>query len=625
MVRRSGTGWFTGDDRFIELMEALSAPDDRWMQPEGLDILTALDELMAWANDRRDYDERIHKSGWNSAINDFNGAVRLLGRGTFQVVRSHVNAIRVICQPNIGASQTLRAKLSSECRLMRQTLADGATVTAAWDDLRRVCSRKESPMTTVGARRDNFWAIVRAMDRNTVELSRALSSVLTGDPVSAVDAKLQLREIDGSSVDIRSLRDAPLIDPAERLRLVVALLDVEATSNADVVWFAFRRAFSDTMGRFGPIQFFDAQWLRGNLFEDGPLREQLPGELADLREADSIPDKNDVVLARIDLGVGIFPDAVRVAGEQLETLLGISTIDCSVPWEQLSGFIHARNGRIVSHSYFIYEEEDYLPYDAMRHTAAEISHMAPLVIPMLPVRDAAIKEIIDSLHWWRAGSSQPTAAAIVLNVRAIELLASRVGETSWTTYLEKYLKNLWIRESIVDTLYLALREALHGRVAPEDRARQRQIFLEAYTYERGRQGFRIGAAARHLDAIIDFIPSGSSLGRELRTVKRRTSDGHAIQAWCAEMERQWAGWVHRLERIRNSIAHGGPFTESAVRLTQPFSRRVSAWALSMAVDGLVEGKSVAQSHADRKSLGDGWRFSMQSASSIGDLIETNQP
>ena len=42
-------------------MLVLTHPEERWAQPERPDILLSLDELIAWANDSRDYDARMHE------------------------------------------------------------------------------------------------------------------------------------------------------------------------------------------------------------------------------------------------------------------------------------------------------------------------------------------------------------------------------------------------------------------------------------------------------------------------------------------------------------------------------------------------------------------------------------
>lgn len=618
MVRRNDTHWFMGDDHFIELMHALTHPEERWAQPERPDILLALDELIAWTNDSRDYDEHVHGSGWMSVSNDFLTAADSLGSKVKQVIQPHVDAIRNACQPGVGGNQVLRAQLSSDAAAIRQMLAATATLEAAWTDLIRIFSRKESPINVVATRRDNFWAIVRATDRNAFELSRLLTGVLTGDPFQALRARLALGEIDRIDGDVESIRrNGPLIDPIQRLSLARKILSSEPPSRTHRVWFAFRRArLFSTSPSFGCIRLFEARWLRANLEQDGPFRNDIPSELRDVDSPSAIPDQRDVVMASVDLGTGTFSDAVRVATERMDAFLGMSTIGSLVPWQQMYGFIHVQDGQIVAHQYFVYEYDELESPGALDNTAAEIARMAPRVAPMIPVMDQAMKDIIDALHWWRGGTDHSTAASVVLNVRVIELVASRIGETGWTAYLEKYIKNAWIRDAIFNTLFIALHEALTRHVTPDLQPRQREIFLEATTHRHGRQGFLTRTAARHLDTIIEFTQPNLPLSRELRTIKHRTSSPAAIRAWCAELERLWSGWVRRLERARNAIAHGGPFTEQVVQLAQPFSQKIAVWTLWESVEGFLDGKTLDQSHIDLKDQCEQWRASAQNTTSI---------
>ena len=177
-------------------MHVLTHPEERWVYPERPDTLEALDELIAWVNDSRNYDQAVHESGWRSAINDFLMATDSLGSRTKQVIQARLDAVRNLCQPNVGGDRTLRAQLSTEAAALRKTLGTISVLMAAWTDLVRVIDREESRMNIVSVRRDNFWAIVRAADRNTVELSRWLTSVLTGDPFEELRARLLLGEID---------------------------------------------------------------------------------------------------------------------------------------------------------------------------------------------------------------------------------------------------------------------------------------------------------------------------------------------------------------------------------------------------------------------------------------------
>jgi hypothetical protein len=622
MVRRNDTRWFMGDDRFIELMHALTHPEERWTQPERPDILLALEELIAWTNDSRDYDERVHQSGWRSVTSDFLIAAQSLGAKTEQAVRPHVGAIRSACQPGVGGNQALQTQLAAEAEAMRRTLAATTTLEAAWTDLSRIFSRKESPIHVVATRRDNFWAIVRATDRNAFELSRRLTNVLTGDPVEALMARLELGEINRIDGNIQSIRrNEPPADPRQRLSLARKIISSEPTRRTHKVWFAFRRAGSpSTIRDFGAIRFFEAPWLRAVLENGGPFKHEIPSELWTLSSPSVIPDHRDVVIVSVDLGAGTFSDAVRIASERVDTFLGMSTIGCRVPWQRMDGFIHVQDGQITAERYFKYEDNGFESPLALDGTAAQIARMAPRVAPMIPVADQNMRDIIAALHWWRGGVDQPTAASIVLNVRIIELVASRIGETDWTTYLEKFMKNAWIRHAILNALFTALHEALHRHVEPDFQARQREIFLEATTHEYGQQGFLTGVAACYLDAIIEFTEPNLPLSRALRTIKQRTSSPAAIRAWCAELEKLWGGWVHRLERVRNAIAHGGPFTEKIVELTQPFSRQIAVWALWESIEGFLGGKTLVQSHTDLKSQCEQWRASAQNAASISGIF-----
>jgi hypothetical protein len=62
------------------------------------------------------------------------------------------------------------------------------------------------------------------------------------------------------------------------------------------------------------------------------------------------------------------------------------------------------------------------------------------IAPPVAARIPAAKDIIDALQWWRTGATSSAAESLLLNVWVIELVASRLGETSWMICLKKYLK-----------------------------------------------------------------------------------------------------------------------------------------------------------------------------------------
>ena len=621
MTRWYTTRWHTGDQCFIELMHALTNPEEHWAQPERPDLLLALDELIAWMGDFRDYDERVHESGWTSAVNDFFAATDSLGTKTKKQIQCHIDSIRGSWQSGLGGDRPLREQVRDEAIAMRHALSTKSALQAAWADLVGILGRAETSMAAVSVRRDNFWMIVRAGDRNRSELSRRLTSVLTGDPFQHLVTRLELGEITEIDPDVRPTQTGPFISPRQRLDLAVKILVAEPEVGTHKVWFAFRHANISFIGKIiGRIQFFEARWLRENLLQGGPFKEDIPDELWDLDHPETIPDSANAVLASIDLGTAAFSDAVRTATEQMDAFLQISTVGYAYSWQRLPGFIHVLNGKIAGHQYFIPEDDEFGQAGPMMGLGDKIASIAPLVEPKIPVIDPEIKDIVDALHWWRGGDDRPNAASIILDVRIIELIASRIREEHWTAYLEKYMKNSWIQGCMLDEMRMILRQALAFQVSPHAEERQREIFLEVSKPTDGLGVFRINTAMNYIDEIIEFISPKLPLGRDLRTLRQKTSTNAALGAWCTELDRLWGSQIHRLERVRNAIAHGGPFTDQVVTVTRPFSQRLSAWALNESVDGFLQGKGLAQSHFDRKHRWDAWRSSLRHATSAADVF-----
>jgi hypothetical protein len=87
-----------------------------------------------------------------------------------------------------------------------------------------------------------------------------------------------------------------------------------------------------------------------------------------------------------------------------------------------------------------------------------------------------------------------------------------------------------------------------------------------------------------------------------------------------EMEYQWSASVYRLERVRNAVAHGGPFTDRAIQLVHPLSQRLSVWALWEAVEAVIDGNPLPQAFQQTSSRWSTWRSSLANANSIADIF-----
>jgi hypothetical protein len=68
--------------------------------------------------------------------------------------------------------------------------------------------------------------------------------------------------------------------------------------------------------------------------------------------------------------------------------------------------------------------------------------------------------------------------------------------------------------------------------------------------------------------------------------------------------------LHRLERIRNSIMQGGPFTDTAVTRVHGFSHQLSAWSVVESMDAVLEQVAVREKHIATAQQMTTWRRSL---------------
>ena len=424
-----------------EVSQAMTSSDRRWSEADVLDVVAAAADLDAWLRDPRPYEGRFHRQGWESAVDDLDTAAGLIGsRLRAALGRDLTSALSATAglpgsdpTPTRPAGQTALAGL-------RARWVDPAVLEAAWSDIADGCRDHRTPDETVAARRDLFWQLVRAADRNTQELGRLLAGVLDDYALVVEMARVRLGDLPNPGPGAWPRHDQPAwLGEPERIGLCQRLLAMLPMPAHDVVWVAFDRASLDgTTQTVGPISFYDGAWVRATLEHNGPGRSQLPAELTSpdspLRSPD-LPKGDRVVLARVDLGTGIFPDAPRVAAEQAQAVVTVASVRAGDRyWRPLDGYIHATDGRVTGWSSFglPFQRADVAP--DLDRTADELGTLAATLGPRLPVADPALTETIDALGWWQSATDQPPLAAIVLDVRVLELVAARVTNGAWHDY-----------------------------------------------------------------------------------------------------------------------------------------------------------------------------------------------
>jgi hypothetical protein len=616
-----------------EFGQAMTSPDRRWSEADVLDVVAAAADMDAWLHDPRPYKGK-HQQGWTSAVDDLHTAAGLIGprlraalgvdlttalSATAGLPGSNPAPARPAAQTALGA---LRARWTDLAVLP-------AVLEAAWSDIADACRDPGTPYEAVAARRDLFWQLVRAADRNTQELGRLLADVVDDNALVVEMARVRLGDLPNPGPGAWPRQDqlAGLAEP-ERIGLCQRLLATPSTPARHVVWVGFDRASLDgTTQTVGPISFYDGAWVRATFEHNGPSRSQLPTELTNpdspLRPPD-LPEGDRIVLARVDLGTGLFPDAPRVAAEQAQAVVTVASVRASDRyWRPLDGYIHSTDGRVTGWSSFglPFHRADVAP--DLDRTADELGTLAATLGPRLPVVDPALTEMIDALGWWQSATDQPPLAAIVLDVRVLELVAARVTTGAWYDYLDSYHRDGWIYLRIMSTLHSIVFAAMRGYhvVPPSERAQL--AALEATLFEStsaGRHVFHADRALAALPTLATIWPVHDHLGRQVHTLAAHLSSPTALEAWCQALGDRWTRARARLRRVRNALAHGGPLTPAIADTVHRLAHQRAGRALSFTLEALLDGRGAVKAHENARSRMTAWRNGVSGAASVHDAL-----
>jgi hypothetical protein len=108
--------------------------------------------------------------------------------------------------------------------------------------------------------------------------------------------------------------------------------------------------------------------------------------------------------------------------------------------------------------------------------------------------------------------------------------------------------------------------------------------------------------------------------RLVRTVAARTATPANLAAWVEDCVDQYARLVARLLRCRNSLAHGGPFTDGIARTVQELARTHAKRSIAIALWGVAAGSTVQQAHQQERTKHDQWRDGIPHLASAADAF-----
>jgi hypothetical protein len=114
----------------------------------------------------------------------------------------------------------------------------------------------------------------------------------------------------------------------ERLTLCQRIVTQEPVKAHRVIWLAFDRAGRGTgIQDLGAVSFYEDALVRTTLAGNGPNWDVIAPELRTTQATfgpSDLPDSEDVIWARVDLGTDAFTDPVRLAAEQAESVIALA-------------------------------------------------------------------------------------------------------------------------------------------------------------------------------------------------------------------------------------------------------------------------------------------------------------
>lgn len=610
------------------LREAVLSPGRRWTTAETMSVLLAARELEGWLGDSRPYDGQ-HKPGWRSALADFLHSASNLGPELQAALDSHLkDAIdaaeslnrdfTVPSKANMGdVLQGRRGRDQLVFTGLRAQWAAAEVREAAWDDLAEACRDVTVGYDVLAIRRDLFWEIMEAGDHDVHWMGDLLSGVLRDSAFYIAQAGIWLGDIIGTQSALLRHDHAAGLPEGKRLALCRRILTAPPVDGHYVAWAAFDHAGPGSVREtVGPISFWDSKWVRAVLEQrDGNLPD-IPEELQatdGIFKPDLLPDAPDVRLARVDLGTGAWTDPLRVARDQAEAVVVLAGFNVGHSyWRLMRGHLVTIDGRVRSLAAFsgTRDEQDTPSTLYQEAMDVELASLASTMREHLPVTDRKLSEVIQAVHWWQQARRQPPLTAVLLHVRVLELLSQRVGGYRyWHQYTDQHLKSWWVRWSMVCELADIVSTCLasSGRVPdPADRVQLERIERDMTALlPGGKRRREYNKAIDALPTLASIFPPQETLGRRIRDLGERL-DPKNLPSWRDALTRDWQLTLARLVRLRNSLAHGGPIEDDSAETVRLFVQQVAGQALTVALEGTLNGQGVAAASQAHKQQFDDW-------------------
>lgn len=666
-MRPLGTVRSWPPDPMDELRQLFAAFNLRASRPAPVSdpgLLDTCTELDAWLADQRDY-ARPRKAEWASLIADFRRS--LDARGTRIRRRSAaLDAVGAALHELIGREPARRAALRRDLHVARDRLADPQAAVDAFDDLWDAVTDRASSERLVADLLEVLRSVYAFAGQSLSTVTNALTGIADD---SAIEIAYARHELDGAKIPAEFTppgaeqfsKEAEL-SADERLDLMRRTLTQPPAPEGQVVWVFYGHGrFDPWIFKLGPVSFFDGPVLL-SVFEQ--LQEQdemntggasdmwwyddLPpevvaGERAEFfRATHHWPDLEHWVAARVDLGPGPHLDPVADARHQADALVGLAMFHRNRgSWVPLTGYMHVIDEERHGGSWPIDEPRAWdTDWVTMDETDSWLVENQDDLEVHWPVQDAALAELVECISVLNmatrttsrereagvsaiagtgVGGAVSGPVVFLQRVRVLELLASRLGVPGmeWSSLLEGYLMDVWVRAQLLDRVFSAVERAASDDDLSSNDPSLTELRGKLVTYGSGRRvTLHTDIALAALPDLAQRLPTHHQRARRVRDIAARVADVPALLGWVEELREEFRRKAGRAHRCRNSLTHGGPFHAASMETVSTFVEWQAGTATVVALRDVLAASTVADALTAKRDELDDWRDRLATADDV---------
>jgi hypothetical protein len=608
------------DDSWISELSAWLGSDARPLTLASSDLVTLLDEIQHLEDDP-------DATAWKALHYELIVARTLLGPEMLHALELPLgNLLRDARALDTKAAKSVAA-VRRDAENLLATVTTGEVASYAWNDLVASVKDRDQDISAVQWRRDLVAELAHQRGRDWEEQANLAKGVLADRAWDILTARVVLDHPSREPFDPPEPDTRAGLSADERCALAEAVFDAPPRVGHHVVWVAFERAQLHQFPSIavGSVTFHDGGRIR-DILEHEAGDDRLPVELRSRWvHFSDIPDTPKLVLARVDLGEGVFVNPVRQATEHAQALVQLACFRANViavpVWRMLSGAIHAVDDEIVSKAVFRTAADDEPWHEVIAvpsYTLADLSRD-------LGDRDlsSSVQKLSSGLAWLQRSTTVEPQMGLLLAVRVVEMLSQEARVESWPDYLDRYFSAAWIRHQIKAEIGRSVRKAVGRRhtvggvVDPDQQRGLDEIASKVVQYDRtGQYRIDLGNAYDHLPVLSAMHASGSILSRELRCIRAKLTSTERMAGWCDTLQRSWRLEIGRMRRARNAVAHGyGPPLRVAERAA-PLAIQLASWALEESTAGTLTDARLRTLHEQLRDDSERWLRDVRKAPAV---------